>query len=54
MVLNKEWGPAIRLFLRKTGVGFWEKLRWEDRYNEHDFEMGIDDDEDEFEVGEFK
>jgi hypothetical protein len=54
MVLDKECGPGISLFPRKTGLSFRENLKWKDSCDPHDEEIGIGDGGGEFEEGEFE
>jgi hypothetical protein len=51
--LDKNWGPGIRTFVKKTGLGFKSELRWPKQDLEYKSEAESDD-EDEFEVGEFE
>jgi hypothetical protein len=53
MILDKNWGPGIRTFVKKTGLGFKSELRWAKQDLEYKSEAESDD-EDEFEVGEFE
>jgi ribonuclease HI len=53
MILDKNWGPGIRTFVKKTGLGFKSELRWPKQDLEYKSEAESDD-EDEFEVGEFE
>jgi hypothetical protein len=52
-ILDENWGPGIRKFVKKTGLGFKSELRWPKQDLEYDSEPESDG-KDEFEVGEFE